>query len=424
MMRQARILLRLDNLQLIMDTSLATLDTPTPLKPKLKAIERLFVRLLGDVRFGCLHVQFSEDRHAVVGDTSLPTQVLKIENARFYKNVLLGGSIGFGEAYVSGFWSTPNLSGLLLLLAKNKSRNRRLHKGVSFLAQLYNRVYHLARRNTLEKSKQNIQAHYDLSNDFYKCFLDPTMTYSSGLLLNEADTLEQSQLNKIDRMLALAGVKAGDSILEIGTGWGALALRAAQRGCRVKTITLSEEQYAYAQKMFEEAGVADQVDLCLQDYRLLEGKYDAVLSCEMIEAVGKEYLGNYFKIVKQSLKPGKKAVIQAITISEDRYKSYSRGCDWIQKYIFPGGHLPSVDAIRKHVDSNGGCEVSNVSSFGKDYAETLRRWAQQFKENIAKIHELGFDEAFCRKWNYYLSYCEAGFDAELIDVNHVVLERD
>lgn len=386
-------------------------------------MERLLVTLIGKIRYGCLRIQFPEGQTVLIGDETQPIQDLKIEDARFYKSILSGGSVGFGEAYENGFWSTSDLSGLLLLLAKNKPKTDYLNTGFSFLSRWINRLYHLARRNTLTRSKQNIQAHYDLSNDFYTQFLDPTMTYSSALFLKESDSLEQAQLNKIDRMLDLAGVQAGDSILEIGTGWGALALRAAGRGCKVKTITLSEEQYAFAKRQFEAAGVTDQIDLCLQDYRALEGQYDAVLSCEMIEAVGKEYLGDYFRIVKNSLKPGAKAVLQAITIAEDRYATYSRGCDWIQKHIFPGGHLPSLGAIQSHVDALGEWGVSRVDHFGRDYAKTLRHWADQFNANREPIQELGFDDAFCRKWNYYLSYCEAGFDADLIDVNHVVLER-
>ncbi|MGK0177059.1 MAG: cyclopropane-fatty-acyl-phospholipid synthase [Lentimonas sp.] len=407
-----------------MDTPAAALPSEVSSKPRLKFLERLLVRFIGNLRFGCLRIQFSEERVVVVGDSALAAQNLTIEDPRFFKCVFSGGSVGFGDAYVNGFWSTSDLSGLLLLLAENKAKTGRLHKGFSFLARFYNRVHHLARSNTLVQSKQNIQAHYDLSNDFYKSFLDPTMTYSSALFLEETDSLEQAQINKIDRMLDLAGVKAGDSILEIGTGWGALALRAAQRGCHVKTITLSEEQYAFAENQFEGAGVAEQIELCLQDYRTQKGQFDAVLSCEMIEAVGKEYLGEYFRIVKQSLKPGAKAVIQAITIADDRYEQYSRGCDWIQKHIFPGGHLPSVGAIQTHVDKLGELTVSNVDAFGKDYAETLRRWAGRFNANESQIQQLGFDEAFCRRWNYYLSYCEAGFDADLIDVNHVVIKRD
>jgi cyclopropane-fatty-acyl-phospholipid synthase len=406
-----------------MNTSVATLRTTVSPKPRLKLLERLFVKLIGNLRFGCLRIQFAEERVVVIGDSKLPIQDLKIENMRFFKCVLSSGSVGFGEAYMNGFWSTSDLSGLLLLLAKNKAKISRLHKGFSILTHYYNRASHLARSNTLLQSKQNIQAHYDLSNAFYKNFLDSTMTYSSGLFLKDSDSLQQAQINKIDRMLDLAAVKAGDSILEIGTGWGSLALRAAQRGCHVTTITLSEEQYLFAQNRFEEAGVAERIDLRLQDYRVLDGQFDAVLSCEMIEAVGKEYLSDYFRIVENTLKPDAKAVIQAITISDDRYETYSRGCDWIQKHIFPGGHLPSLGAIRSHVNTLNNLVVSRINSFGKDYAETLRRWSDRFNANKKQIQEIGFDAAFCRKWNYYLSYCEAGFDAALIDVNHVVLEK-
>ena len=391
--------------------------------PQLRLIERLFVHLLKDLRGGSLRIEMPSGAIVVVGDQTIPFVTLSIVDTRFFRQVISGGSVGFGEAYVDGLWTTSNLSELLLLLAKNQSDSGRLHRGFSVVAQWCNRFYHLAKRNTLAQSRENIQAHYDLSNDFYAQFLDPTMTYSSALFQSPSDTLEQAQLHKIDRMLDLAGVQAGDSILEIGSGWGALAIRAAQRGCRVKTITLSDEQYALAKKRFQDAGVADQIDICLQDYRTLVGQFDAVLSCEMIEAVGKEYLPSYFKTIQSILKPGAKAVIQAITISDDRYEQYCRSCDWIQKHIFPGGHLPSVAAIRGHVADAGSMRVVEVSRFGRDYAETLRRWANRYNANPREIRALGFDATFSRKWNYYLSYCESGFDADLIDVNHVVLER-
>jgi len=248
------------------------------------------------------------------------------------------------------------------------------------------------------------------------------MTYSSALFESYYDTLEQAQMNKIDRILDLAGVKEGDHILEIGSGWGALALRAARRGVHVTTITLSNEQLAYAKQRFIDEQVDDCVEIYLKDYRQLEGQFDAVVSCEMIEAVGKEYLPSYFEKIQRSLKPGAKAVIQAITIPDERYVSYSKSCDWIQKHIFPGGHLPSAGAIKDCVQQTGGMEILSMDSFGKDYAETLSRWAKSFNRNKSKVESLGFDAAFQRKWNYYLSYCEAGFDNDLIDVKHVVLQ--
>jgi cyclopropane-fatty-acyl-phospholipid synthase len=359
----------------------------------------------------------------MVGDCSYPLLKLKIKNPMFFSKAISGGSVGFGEAYVADYWETPDLAALLGLLAKNQKDLGRIGRGFSLLAQQADRLYHRARRNTVEQSKENIQAHYDLSNDFYKTFLDPTMTYSSARFDAPDQSLEQAQLNKIDRMLDLAGVGEGDSILEIGSGWGALALRAAQRGCRVKTITLSEEQFAYAQALFQREGVSDRVTIVMEDYRIQTGHYDAVLSCEMIEAVGREFLDSYFRVISQSLKPAARAVIQAITIPDERYENYSRNCDWIQKHIFPGGHLPSPAAIRQHVDQAGGAHVLSMYGFGHDYAETLRRWTGRFNAAEQTVHALGFAADFRRKWNYYLSYCEAGFDGDLIDVQHVVIEK-
>jgi len=392
---------------------------PTRLRP----MERVFAWMLRGLRFGSLQITFPSGARSVVGDCSHPLVELQIKHPQFFKKVLSGGSVGLGEAYVAGDWETPDLASLLLLLAKNQKDLGRVRRGFSFVTQQMNRLYHKARRNTLTQSKENIQAHYDLSNTFYDTFLDPTMTYSSALFNARSDTLEQAQINKIDRMLDLAGVGEGDSILEIGSGWGALALRAAQRGCRVKTITLSEEQFAYAKDLFEREGVSDCVTIALEDYRIQTGRYDAVLSCEMIEAVGREYLNSYFEIVSQSLKPKARAVIQAITIPDERYESYSRSCDWIQKHIFPGGHLPSPGAIRQHLANAGQAQVLEMHSFGRDYAETLRRWADAFNGAESTVDALGFDAEFRRKWNYYFSYCEAGFDAALIDVQHVVIEK-
>lgn len=408
-----------------MDTTRTTVVENTVHKntPRLRFIERVFVRMLSGIHSGSLRIEFPSGATVVVGDHAMPLLTLQILRPEFFRRVLSGGSVGFGEAYVDGLWTTSNLSGLLKLLARNQQNVGRLRKGFSVVASQLNRFYHLARRNTLKKSRENIQAHYDLSNDFYASFLDPTMTYSSACFNNYDESLEAAQLNKIDRMLDLAGVKAGDHILEIGSGWGALALRAAERGCRVKTITLSDEQFAFAQQRFVDADLDDQIEICIQDYRALTGQFDAVLSCEMIEAVGKEYLPSYFKTIRDCLKPGAKAVIQSITISDDRYDQYCRSCDWIQKHIFPGGHLPSPAAIHELVADAGSMQVERMDAFGRDYAETLRRWAKDFNSKRETINSLGFDESFRRKWNYYLSYCEAGFDTDLIDVQHVVLGK-
>tara|TARA_A100001015_G_scaffold159977_1_gene177727 strand:+ start:3834 stop:4964 length:1131 start_codon:yes stop_codon:yes gene_type:complete len=375
------------------------------------------------MQVGSLHITFPNGSSVVVGqEQAVPDRIFIRHNA-FFNRVLAGGSVGLGEAYVEGLWDAPDLPAVLRTLGLNQEHLGRVPRGFSLAGRAINRLLHLGRRNTLKNSRRNIQQHYDLSNDFYQCFLDPTMTYSSALFYDYYETLENAQLAKIDRMLDLAGVGSGDHILEIGSGWGALAIRAASKGAKVKTITLSHEQYVLAQERITEAGYAGQVEIVLQDYRDLKGQYDAVLSCEMIEAVGQSFLPSYFKTISDSLKPGARAVIQAITISDQRYAAYCRSCDWIQKHIFPGGHLPSPGAIRNCVSQAGDMVIESMEGFGNDYAETLQRWRRTFNTSRERVEELGFDDSFCRKWNYYLAYCEAGFDAGLIDVQHVVLGK-
>ena len=387
-------------------------------------IERMFLFGLRRLKHGSLRISLPSGAINILGEQKHPLLELRIVDSAFFSKVLASGSVGFGESYVDGDWETDDLTGLLSLLALNQSEIGALQRGLSFFAKLVNRMHHRTRRNTVEQSKENIQEHYDLSNDFYELFLDPTMTYSSALFSDYYESLEQAQLNKINRMLDLAEVREGSHLLEIGSGWGALALNAARRGAKVTTITLSQEQFDYARDLFAREGVADRVKIRLQDYRHLgEERYDAVVSCEMIEAVGKEYLPSYFETVGRSLKPGAKAVVQAITIPDVRYVSYSKSCDWIQKHIFPGGHLPSPGSIKELAADKGKMRVLSTDAFGKDYAETLNRWAEAFNRSSSRVSRLGCDEKFQRKWNYYLSYCEAGFEASLIDVEHVVMSR-
>ncbi|MEM7790139.1 MAG: cyclopropane-fatty-acyl-phospholipid synthase family protein [Verrucomicrobiota bacterium] len=410
-----------------MDTTPTTvLDPSLPASPpkRLGVREAIFARLLSRIKEGRLYVIFPSGATVTVGEVDVAPERMQITDTGFFTHVFSHGSVGLGEAYVDQLWTTPNLTGVLKIFAQNQKYLGQSKRGFSYAGRALNRLYHLGRRNTISKSRENIQEHYDLSNEFYQTFLDPTMTYSSALFSSYYESLEQAQLNKIDRMLDLSGAKPGDRILEIGSGWGALALRAAERGCSVKTITLSEEQYVYAKQCFENSPHKGKIDITLQDYRELDGRFDAVVSCEMIEAVGKEYLESYFSKIRDSLKSGSRAVVQAITIPDERYEQYCSSCDWIQKHIFPGGHLPSPGAIKGHVDSAKGLNLISMEGFGGDYAETLNRWAKQFNRNAKRIDILGFDEKFRRKWNYYLSYCEAGFDTSLIDVKHVVLQRE
>lgn len=407
-------------------TTAAILRDPTQVgaTAHLSPSARIFLAVMRRLRVGSLQISFPGGDNFKLGEADALPELMFIKDRAFFTRVLAGGSVGLGEAYVEGLWEAPDVAAVLRILAQNQKYLGRVPRGFSLLGRFYNRITHLSRRNTLKNSRRNIEEHYDLSNDFYECFLDRSMTYSSALFEDYYETLEHAQLAKVNRMLDLADVKSGDSILEIGSGWGALAISAARRGARVKTITLSKEQYAYAKKRFVDAGVEDQIEISLQDYRTLSGQYDAVLSCEMIEAVGKSFLPGYFETIRNALKPGAKAVIQAITIPDERYESYCRSCDWIQKYIFPGGHLPSPGAIAACVDQSGDIKIESVQGFAKDYAETLQRWRRNFNTNRERIEGLGFDAAFFRKWNYYLAYCEAGFDAGLIDVRHVAIRRN
>jgi len=383
--------------------------------------ERVFARMLASVEGGSLRIEFPSGARTVVGNPAHPRYRLTILDSRFFHRVLAGGGVGFGEAYVDGLWTSSNLSGLLTLLARNQRKLGPLQRGFSLLARMANGLAHRARANSLDGSKENIREHYDLSNDFYRTFLDASMTYSSALFDDPESSLEAAQANKIERMLDLAKVGEGDQILEIGSGWGALAVAAARRGCRVRTITLSVQQYEYVLDRVEREGLGDRIEVALQDYREVEGRYDAVLSCEMIEAVGAEFLPGYFRTIRRSLKPGGRAVLQAITIPDERYATYSKGCDWIQKHIFPGGHLPSPGAIADHAHA-AGLRVGESRSFGLHYARTLALWQKAFNGAEDRVEALGFDERFRRKWNFYFSYCIAGFDTGLIDVRHVVLE--
>lgn len=400
-------------------------------EPKIKTAPRISLNIwkftwsavLKALSKGSLRVINSDGTVSSYGEKSEQPALMEIHDASFYRKVILGGSIALGEAYVEGLWSSPDLSKLLVVLSGNCEKFGFLQKGISFFSRLMNRGLHLLRRNSKKKSLSNIQAHYDLSNEFYKTFLDQTMTYSSALFEGQEMSLESAQINKIKRILDLSEIDSGNRILEIGSGWGALAIEAAQRGCSVKTITLSKEQFDLTQARISEAGLERSIEIHMQDYREEDGLYDAVLSCEMIEAVGQEYLEEYFKVIRKALKPKGRAVIQAITIRDQDYEDYARSCDWIQKHIFPGGHLPSMGIIEKHIANIPDFEITEVASFGQDYAKTLSLWQENFFKAKSEVSRLGFDEAFQRKWNYYFSYCIAGFTNQMIDVRHIVFER-
>lgn len=340
----------------------------------------------------------------------------------FFARLGADTKIGFGEAYMAGDWTTGAGTDLADLLAPFAARMATivpvpLQKFRGFV----DRKLPHHQRNSVQGSRKNIEAHYDLSNDLFAEFLDPSMTYSSAWFESAAQDLEAAQVRKIDAILDDARVTAGTRLLEIGSGWGALAIRAAQRGAKVTTITLSSEQAALAQQRFAEAGV--EVDVQLVDYREVTGTYDAIVSVEMIEAVGEEYWATYFATIDGLLAPGGRVAIQAITMAHHRYLATRNSYGWIQKYIFPGGLIPSLEAIDQTLQEHTSLAVTNRRSLGQDYARTLHEWRDNFNVHWDAIRAQGFDETFRRMWEFYLAYCEAGFRTGYLDVFQLSMTR-
>jgi len=344
-----------------------------------------------------------------------PHGIVRLHRWRALRRLVLGGEVGFAEAYIAGDWSSPDLSAVIELVARNHAAFETVING-SKLARLLGRLRHRARANTREGSKRNILFHYDLGNAFYRQWLDQKMIYSSAIFPAATSTLEEAQQTKLDRILRLLQVSDGQSVLEIGCGWGALAREMAEKEkARVTGITLSPSQLEIAKDTVSARGLDGQVDLQLRDYRDVEGRFDRIVSIEMIEAVGEEYLPSYFETIRRALNEGGRAVVQAITIAEDRFESYRRTPDFIQQHIFPGGFLPSKTMMREQM-ARAGLRLVSFETFGESYALTLREWRRRFHEAWPRIAELGFDTKFRRLWEYYLSYCEGGFRAGAIDV--------
>ncbi|HJV25145.1 MAG TPA: cyclopropane-fatty-acyl-phospholipid synthase family protein [Aromatoleum sp.] len=364
--------------------------------------------LLDGLRGGRLDVRLPDGSSALFGDGE-HVAVLQVHDEALFGRVLARGDIGFAEAYLDGLWDSPDLTAVLTLLAANREVLKRAIYG-SWRPLLAARIRHWLNRNSRNGSRRNIMAHYDLGNDFYRLWLDPTMSYSSALYGGAGElSLDAAQRAKYERILERLGAGSGQHVLEIGCGWGGFVERAVARGLRVTGLTLSPAQLAWAQQRVPGA------ELRLQDYRDLQERFDHVVSIEMFEAVGERWWPSYFRTVARSLKPGGKAVIQSITIRDDLFAAYRKGTDFIQQYIFPGGMLPSRSAFRKAA-ARAGLVVRDEHAFGLDYARTLAEWRQTFEARWPDIRPLGFDEDFRRLWRLYLSYCEAGFRAGSVDV--------
>ena len=362
--------------------------------------------------------RFGESREAQL------TATIEVRNARFYRCVALGGGIGAAESYIRGDWDSPNLIHAMRVLAQNSQVLAGVEAGAASLVRPLRAAANWLRRNTRSGSRRNISAHYDLSNDFFALMLDRTMTYSSGVFTSSTATLEDASIEKYDRVCRKLQLSPQDHVLEIGTGWGGFAEYAVKNfGCRVTTTTISDEQHAYAKERFHAAGIADRVSLLKNDYRDLHGTYDKLVSIEMIEAVGEKFLQGYFSTCSELLKPHGMMCLQAITIPDHRYDAYRKSIDFIQKYIFPGGFLPSLGSMAASIGRGTDFRFLHVEDFGPHYAETLDHWRRNFWREISAVKSLGFDERFIRTWNYYLCYCEAGFCERQIGVAQILLSK-
>ncbi|MCE1190192.1 MAG: cyclopropane-fatty-acyl-phospholipid synthase family protein [Ignavibacteria bacterium] len=392
--------------------------------------EKIIRRILQGMKKGKLTVQFPDGSiENFGGQDSEITARITIRTPEFFRKVVLYGDIGFGEAYVDGDWQTDDITAVISWMIANIENNPGISgskNSVSLfgLFSKINRLFHLARKNSIRGSRKNISEHYDLSNEFFALWLDKSMTYSSAIDLEHSGDLYTGQQAKYRRLCEQLQITDTDSILEIGCGWGGFSMfAAAVYGCKVTAITISREQYAYVKRLIAENGMEHKITVLLQDYRTLTGKFDKIVSIEMLEAVGHEFLPVYFRKIHELLSNGGAVALQVITSHDCNYDKLRKGVDWIQKYIFPGSLLPSIGAIQAAVQKTGNLTLHDAKNFGIDYAETLRMWRERFNERVHEVKQLNFDDDFIRKWNYYLSYCEAAFRMRNINLMQLVYTR-
>jgi len=395
--------------------------------------KRLVLKLLKKLRFGALTIADGNQVHhfGAAPETAGVHGHIVVHDAALYSEVLLRGSIGAGESYMQGAWSSPDLTQVVRVMCLNMhllddmdGRALSPRKLITALTRLSLRLYHTLRANSKAGSRKNISAHYDLGNDFYELFLDPSMMYSAAIFPQPDSSLDEASLCKIDRICKKLQLTPADHLLEIGTGWGGLAIHAARHyGCRVTTTTISREQFDYARQQIDAAGLGDRITLLLEDYRDLRGQYDKLVSVEMIEAVGHKFYRQYFEQCAHLLKPTGLMVIQAITIPDQRFDAAAKSVDFIQRYIFPGGSLPSLAIIAHTVARHTDLTISGIEEITQHYARTLRAWCGRFLSNLDRVRGLGYDERFIRMWQFYLCYCEGGFIERTIGTHQIVFAK-
>jgi cyclopropane-fatty-acyl-phospholipid synthase len=365
------------------------------------------------------HFQFGESTKEVDLQATI-----HVHHPRFFTSTVFGGSIGFAEAYMAGLFSTSNLTNVIRLVIVNRQVMKKMDAGWSLLFDPIHRLYHYLRRNTLKGSKDNIIAHYDLGNYFYKLFLDETLTYSCGIFEHETCTLEAASLTKYDRICKKLQLNSNDQVIEIGGGWGGFAIYAAKNyGCHVTTTTISNEQYALAEKCIAASGFSHRIKLLCKDYRHLSGKYDKLVSIEMIEAVGHQYLDTFFRVCSRLIKDNGMMLLQAITIVDQMFDAHKRSVDFIKRYIFPGSCIPSIHAIVNSIARKTDLKLFHLEDITPHYVRTLAEWRKRFLERIDDILKMGFSETFIRMWEYYFCYCEAGFEERYIGDVQMLLTK-
>jgi cyclopropane-fatty-acyl-phospholipid synthase len=384
------------------------------LRSRSELARRFLLRVLSRIRVGTLTIHDGEDTHHF-GNADGPHAEIVVHNREAYGKVLTGGTIASGEAYIDGDWSSPDLTMVTRLFSANMEAMESMQANQHWYTRLALRLAHHFKRNTHSGSKRNISAHYDLGNDFFRLFLDSSMMYSSAVYARPDTGLEDAARDKLDSICQQLELSADDHLLEIGTGWGGMAIFAAtQYGCRVTTTTISREQYEHARQRVAELGLSERVTVLCEDYRALHGQYDKLVSIEMIEAVGHDFYSSYFECCSKLLKANGKMVIQAITITDQRYERARRSVDFIKRYIFPGGCLPSLEVIARHLAQDTDMQMVHLRDITLDYARTLEHWRERFLARLDEVRAMGFDDRFIRMWEFYLCYCEGGFRERII----------
>jgi len=406
--------------------SIAPISLPNKMSWFESRCRQLVLSVFSKINYGVLEV-VEGNQHSYFPNKLAKSDIsgkIIIHDNTVYKDFVRGGSIGAAEAFIDGKWSSPDLTSVIRIFAKAQQQTDKLEKKGAWLTKIKNQFFHWQNRNSQSGSKRNILAHYDLGNELYTRFLDETMMYSSAIYPSPDATLAQAQQHKLQTICEKLALTEDDHLLEIGTGWGGLAIYAAQHyGCKVTTTTISEAQYTFAKEKIESKGLSDKITLLKDDYRDLEGQFDKLVSIEMIEAVGYQYLPSFFQVCNQCLKPGGKMLIQSITIADQRFDYYKNNVDFIQRYIFPGGFLPSISVLSEHLTEHSTMVVESIDDIGLDYAKTLADWRTAFLASWSELTSFGYDETFKKLWLYYFAYCEGAFLERSTSTVHLLARK-